>query len=82
MIGSDLLIAGTVSAKRFTKGKVDIQANAGLPVMLMKSLPEGFYPCLRSIEIIPVWHSRITGIPWSGIIIFFYQLFNGHIIAA
>lgn len=71
VIGGDFFIAAAVGAEAFTKGQVDIQANAFLAVVLMKDSSEIVHPGLAVDAFLPFGYGRITGITGNGLVVFF-----------
>ena len=73
MIGCNSFIAAAISAKRFAKRKVNVQADTIDMVLLAELWRENRFPLLHINCFIPKRHSRITGISWNRLVVFAYQ---------
>ena len=70
MIRGDLFIAPAIRAKRFTKRKVHINADAAFRIVYIELFLELILPPLRIGIVIPKWYRRVTGIPWHRLVVF------------
>lgn len=71
MVGGDLLIAATICTKRFTKGEVQVKADAFITIKYTELLREASFPIIAANRFFPIGHGRIRCISRHRLVVFF-----------
>ena len=75
MIRRDLFVAAAISAKRFAKREMNVQADAFFAVVQVELLLQLLFPLVHINGFLPNRNGRVTGVTGYGQVVFFNQRF-------